>query len=76
MAEDELSDEKSGDHLRKGTPKFSKLSTPLLDSFHQIDPHTPALLVDYLWVPRVASSDELKLDPGGVCVVVAKNMEG
>jgi hypothetical protein len=28
----ELSDEKSEDHLRKGTPKFSQLSTPLLDS--------------------------------------------
>jgi hypothetical protein len=38
----------SGEHLRKGTGNFSRLSTPFLDSFHQIDPHTPALLVDYL----------------------------
>jgi hypothetical protein len=29
---DELSDEKSEDHLRKGMLKFSQLSTPLLDS--------------------------------------------
>jgi hypothetical protein len=31
--------------------------------------------MDYLWVPRVASTDELKLGTGGVCEVVAKDME-
>jgi hypothetical protein len=44
----ELGDMNSGGLRRKGTGKFSRLSTPFLDSFHQIDPHTHALLVDYL----------------------------
>jgi hypothetical protein len=43
-----LTDMVSDEHLRKGTGNFYRLSTPFLDSFHQIDPHTPALLVDYL----------------------------
>jgi hypothetical protein len=66
----------SGEPPWKGVPKFARLVRPLLDSFYQNDQQTLALLVDYLWVPRVASSDELKLDTGGVCEVVAKNMEG
>jgi hypothetical protein len=38
----------SGEPERKGTVEFARLSTPFLDSFYQNDPHTPALLMDYL----------------------------
>jgi hypothetical protein len=70
-----LTDMISGEHRWKGTLEFDRLSTSFLDSLYQDDPHTRALLMDYLWVPRVASTDELKLGTGGVCEVVAKDME-
>jgi hypothetical protein len=38
----------SGEPERKGTVEFARLSTPFIDSFYQNDPHTHALLVDYL----------------------------
>jgi hypothetical protein len=38
----------SGEPERKGTVEFARLSTPFLDSFYLNDPHTPALLMDYL----------------------------
>jgi hypothetical protein len=66
----------SGEPERKGTVKFDRLSTPFLDSFYQNDPETHALLVDYLRVHGVASSD------GGVMISsdrawqVAGNREG
>jgi hypothetical protein len=60
---DELTDMISGEHRRKGTLEFGRLSTPFLDSFYQNDPHARALLMDYLSVPGVASSDGLFLTP-------------
>jgi hypothetical protein len=54
---------------------FARLRTPFLDSFYQNDPHTSALLVDYLWVPGVASSDEFILDTSGYCELVARDRE-
>jgi hypothetical protein len=38
----------SGEPERKGTVEFARLSTPFIDSFYQNDPHTHALLMDYL----------------------------
>jgi hypothetical protein len=38
----------AGEPERKGTVEFARLSTPFLDSFCLNDPHTPALLMDYL----------------------------
>jgi hypothetical protein len=54
---------------------FTRLRTLFLDSFYQNDPHTSALLVDYLWVPGVASSDEFILDTSGYCELVARDRE-
>jgi hypothetical protein len=63
----ELMDMISGEHRRKGTSEFFRLSKPSLDSFYQIDPRTHALLMDYLWVPRVVSSDEFMMNSGECC---------
>jgi hypothetical protein len=59
---DELTDMIS-EHRRKGTGEFAQLSTVFPYSFYQDDPHTRALLTDYLSVPGVASSDGLCLTP-------------
>jgi hypothetical protein len=73
---DELSDEKSQKYLRKGTLKIARLRPPLLDSFYQDDPLTRALLLDYLWVHGVASSDGGVMNSGDRAWRFAGNREG
>jgi hypothetical protein len=76
MAGDELSDEKSGDHLRKGTPKFSKLSTPLLDSLILDDLRDVAELLAHSMDSGVVGMGDSLMNADGQYVKMAKNGEG
>jgi hypothetical protein len=73
---DELTDMISGEHQRRGTLEFVRLSMPFLDSCYQDDPHTRALLTDYLSVPRVAYTDGFFHDAGQMLRGVVRDREG
>jgi hypothetical protein len=68
----ELVDMISGELRRKGTDEFFRLSKPFLDSFYQMDPQTHALLMDYLWVPRVVSSDGFMMNSDEVLRMISE----
>jgi hypothetical protein len=64
----------SGEPPWKGMPKFARLVTPLI--LYRDDQQTRVLLVDYILVLGVASTDGVMLDTSGDCQMVARDREG
>jgi hypothetical protein len=65
MVGDDGEVEFSGEPEWKGTVDFVRLSTPILDSFYQNNPHTHALLMNYLlvlWVTPTVGDDRRRGD--------------
>jgi hypothetical protein len=75
VAGDALSDEKSEEHLRKGTLKFFQLSTPPHDSFYPDDQRCLAHLLGYTTKPGVVSIAGFLIDTDGQSWMVMRCRE-